>query len=311
MPVEYFVCQVEYEGYEFQTLPHLITGEEYRVLVPRAPGTETIPRKLSLFESSPLWREFSELNPTEEVILAFASKYGALFPDAETPLTGHSQSSKPKSPSILVVHTNGSTVDGERFGMWKAHIEEMKRLSDLWDLLQSKDPLESKDQLKRQVIQHTHSKNKWVFVSRPRIYELMKSGQHRDPETHALDPKKFLETDFAYGFETPENFENPTPEVAARHYLLENINEMLIDIRPKIAWDMTKPLSKHLDLILRPKSLKDALWLQFAQAVTRGTNFEQCIRCKKWFQLGTKNSQKKLYCGNACNQAAWRARKLA
>ena len=311
MPVEYFVCVVESAGYEFQTLPHLITDEQYRVLVPRTTGTERFGRTFPLFEKPALWREFAELKPTEETILAFASKHGALFPDAETPLAEQSPLSKTKSPAIPVRLLDNSLASGERFGMWKAHIEEMKRLSNLWDLLQSKDPLKGKDQLEKQVIQNTGNSHRWVFVSRPRIYELIKSRQHRNPKTHALDPKKFLETDFAYAFELPANFENPTPEDAAHHYLLENINEMLSDIRPMIAWDMTNPLSKHLDLIMRPNSLKDALWLQFAQAVTRDTKFERCDRCKKWFQLGAKNSQKKMFCSTACKQAAWRQKKLA
>lgn len=45
-------------------------------------------------------------------------------------------------------------------------------------------------------------------------------------------------------------------------------------------------------LILRPKTLLDAIWLQFAQAAAGGANITKCRQCGSWFEVGTKSGRR-------------------
>jgi hypothetical protein len=298
MSAEFFVCVVENGGYEFITLTHPKTGKEHLLLVPRATGAERFGKGFPLFELYPsLWRNFAELKPTEEAILAFASKYGALFPNAN---------SKPKSPAMPVILDDGSPANGERFEMWEESIDEMKRLSGFWNLLCQNDTYE----LEKLLIAITPDQRRWIYAPSHRFVTKLRNRTLTKEE---------VEINFKLrGFTLPENFANPKLEDAARHVLMKSINEKLLVTPPEIRWETPKwnepdTTRRHLGMRLFPKSLIDALWLQFAQAVTRRNKFVQCEWCKKWIVLEGKNSQKKHYCPKprGCRQAAYRARLLA
>jgi hypothetical protein len=58
-----------------------------------------------------------------------------------------------------------------------------------------------------------------------------------------------------------------------------------------------------------PEGLVGAIWLQFARAVERDSQFRQCAECQIWFELapGTARSDK-LYCSTPCRTKAYRKR---
>ena len=62
---------------------------------------------------------------------------------------------------------------------------------------------------------------------------------------------------------------------------------------------------------ITPRSLEDALWLQFKIAVANNTQLQQCTECPTWFAYGTGTGRRKsaLYCSPKCSKAAYRRRK--
>jgi hypothetical protein len=49
----------------------------------------------------------------------------------------------------------------------------------------------------------------------------------------------------------------------------------------------------------RPNTLRDALWLQFGQAVTAGIRVRSCLRCGTWFEAGTDRRADAKFCSDA------------
>jgi hypothetical protein len=52
---------------------------------------------------------------------------------------------------------------------------------------------------------------------------------------------------------------------------------------------------------LRPRTLLDALWLQFGQALTRGGRISQCQHCGNWFEAG-RNTGRRLDAKFCCDE---------
>lgn len=309
MSVDSFFWEMEKNGYKFATVSIPTNNEvtSKRILVSRATENVKI-GYLSLSETSVLWREFVELELTEQDIETFASKYGKLFP-GKANFTNEKilpvQDDDLNVPATYPVFLN---LD-ESFDAWCENILEMKRLSLLWDSFQKGDI----STLQRYVHQKARNPNGWTFVSRPEIFELYEAVMSEDIASKRELIAKKIESmwgkdDFYEDFFLHE-FAKPKLMDAVQHLILLKVNKRLEGVHPRLLWDVSKPLSKHLDLMLTANCLADALWLQFAQAVTRGTKFERCARCKKWFAKVDRNSEKKIYCSNACKQATYRKKK--
>lgn len=92
-------------------------------------------------------------------------------------------------------------------------------------------------------------------------------------------------------------------------YIQSEINQRLSEeTSPRLLWnlDTTSLVSRII-----PKSLLGAIWLQFALAVERGSDFRQCAHCGKWFELSPgKSRSDKQFCSTACRVKAFRQRKL-
>ena len=74
--------------------------------------------------------------------------------------------------------------------------------------------------------------------------------------------------------------------------------ELQIDEQGKLAWTMS------------PQDLIRALWLQFAQHVSSGTQLLRCERCNAPFIVGTGTGRRStsMFCSSTCKVAAFRAR---
>ena len=71
-------------------------------------------------------------------------------------------------------------------------------------------------------------------------------------------------------------------------------------------WDETGP-----KLAIVPRTLRSALYLQFAQSVTSAEKLRQCEQCGTWFTYGpgTRRRTTAKYCrGSSCRHAAYLAR---
>lgn len=65
-----------------------------------------------------------------------------------------------------------------------------------------------------------------------------------------------------------------------------------------------------LEILVSPRSLISALWLQFALAIDGRKAYKQCPTCQNWFEIGKWGSRAdKTFCSNKCRQAAYDARK--
>ena len=62
-----------------------------------------------------------------------------------------------------------------------------------------------------------------------------------------------------------------------------------------------------LQLAVTPRSLLQALWVQFCMAITENASFRRCEQCQRWFSEASRSD--KLFCSDACRIAAYRLRK--
>jgi len=80
--------------------------------------------------------------------------------------------------------------------------------------------------------------------------------------------------------------------IRMRQFLQEYAGEQTRPVLPpgqissltaSVLWD---PIVKAPRWELRPNTLLDALWLQFGQALTSGSQIRQCQHCADWFEAG-------------------------
>ena len=65
-----------------------------------------------------------------------------------------------------------------------------------------------------------------------------------------------------------------------------------------------------LTLRMRPFTLRGALWLQLAEAVSGNKEFRSCPTCGKWFELNPDTARtNRQFCSDACRTRAYRGRK--
>lgn len=66
------------------------------------------------------------------------------------------------------------------------------------------------------------------------------------------------------------------------------------------------PYEKRPALYITPTSLRDAMWLQLAQAVSANTQLRRCLWCPAWFTFGVGTGRRKSahYCSDKCRKAA-------
>lgn len=76
-----------------------------------------------------------------------------------------------------------------------------------------------------------------------------------------------------------------------------------IPIRGQLsAWLVPDPITGVWQLQLRPPTLLDAIWLQFAQAITSNAELRTCGHCGKWFEAGQGSDRRAgaKFCSDEC-----------
>ena len=88
---------------------------------------------------------------------------------------------------------------------------------------------------------------------------------------------------------------------AAYHYICYVANSALKNsLTTEIVVNKT---NTGTDMIVRPKDLISALWLQVAQAVSRNLEFKQCEDCSTFFEVKSKKRRfEKIYCSDKCRK---------
>jgi hypothetical protein len=234
---------------------------------------------------SGLFRVFADTEPSRDGIKGFADRFGPLGGDIEKPIPLHHQARTPGVPLGT----------GEPLSAWSDEILTMRYAIDIWEAARTGDVA----RLER-VINWKPDGSGVEIAGHPGVPR----GQL--PEAPARVERAWIAGthlgDDVLGRFVPGDLVKP-----ALHYLQSKINEKLKGrASPRLLWDANR---ERLGLYIMPAGLVGALWLQFARAVERDSQFRQCAECGIWFELarGTARADK-LYCSTPCRTRAYRRR---
>jgi hypothetical protein len=234
---------------------------------------------------SGLFRVFADTEASRDGIKAFADRFGPLGPDIEKAIPLQDQ---PTAKGVLL----GT---GEPLGAWSDEILLMRFAINLWEAAREGDV----SRLER-VISWTEDRSGVRVDTHPEV----PAGQWPESPFH-LDQGWIAggyPGDDRLGRFVPGDLVKP-----ALHHVQSTINKKLEGrASPRLLWDANR---ERLGLYIVPTGLAGALWLQFARAVERDSQFRQCAECGIWFELarGTARADK-LYCSTPCRTKAYRKR---
>jgi hypothetical protein len=234
---------------------------------------------------SGLFRVFADTEPSRDGIREFADRFGPLGRNIEKPIPLYDQ---PNAQGIPV----GT---GEPLGAWSDEILIMRYAVELWEAARNGDVAT----LER-VIHWKPDGSGVEIVGHPGV------SRGQLPEVPARVERAWIAS-IHLGQDVLGRFVPGDLVKPALHYLQSTINDKLEGrASPRLLWD---PKRERLSLYIMPTGLVGALWLQFARAVERDSQFRQCAECGIWFELarGTARSDK-LYCSTPCRTKAYRKR---
>lgn len=219
-----------------------------------------------------LFREFADLDPTPDSILRFANRFGGLGVLEPIELPGSSKLGA-----------------GERLPLWQDEIRVMHRDVGIWDALQNRDA----EALERHIEMLAEGKSA-VWVDR------QEAGQINS--FHILyDVQHNIRPEFA-------GFQDPVRQTKLK---------LLLDVNARLEKHCSPRMVyfeeiDDLSLVMAPKNLLGALWLQLARAVDEKTTFRRCPApgCGQWFVVKPDRARSdKLFCSGACRARWFRDRK--
>jgi hypothetical protein len=285
-----FRWQVAAGGYHWrETRPSLQPDQQHRPFLtdgrPSGAAGWRLREYLPLSEFPGLFREFADTDPSQDGIVAFANRFGLLGGGVTQRVPLHNQSASKATP----------VGNGEALHAWTDEILTMRLTAELWEAARKGDVgwLE-------QVIFWEKDGSGVQLLSHPEL----PAGELPEPPTlveRAWIAGTHLGDDVLARF-VPGDLVKP-----ALHYVQSIINRQLQGrASPRLLWDGNR---ERLGLYIVPDGLIGALWLQFARAVERDSQFRRCAECGIWFELarGTARSDK-LYCSTPCRTKAYRKR---
>lgn len=237
--------------------------------------------------ASALFREFADLKPNKEGILAFSNRYGNL---------GHGSELFPARGSVV---DSDGVLRGSMLRGWQLQILHLGFLVEIWDLLVRGDH----DRIRRHIKWRDDSKYgpAVLFERSPE-----RTGSRGIPK---IGPSRTL---IASGEVHPELFErfhqdNPLPP--AWIYLQEQIDDALSNtegVAARMKWEMN--LDRPVVCYAAPNLLA-AVWFQFADAVSNGRTYGRCRECCQWFEVAPDVARThRRYCSEKCRSKAYRER---
>jgi len=240
-----------------------------------------------LSEFPGLFREFADTEPSYDGIKAFADRFGLLGGDVAHRIPLDDQ---PQAKGVPVGI-------GEALSDWTEEILMMRLAIDVWDAARSGDVGRLE-----QVIFWEQDGSGVQMLSHPDLPD----GQL--PEVPAYVERTWI-AGTHLGDEVLDRFVRGDLVKPALHYVQSIINKQLRGrASPLLLWDANR---ERLGLYIMPDGLLGALWLQFARAVERDSQFRRCAECGIWFELarGTARTDK-LYCSTPCRTKAYRKRQV-
>ena len=294
---QYIVVDANLEGFK---------DSVYRVLV--GGGTHEFPglaRRYNPFDEPKIWLEFALLEPTEDDVIRFASKYGRLghhsasryeleqMPQGFCPEDCHPLYDDDESP--------WGDFPADEIKDWFTELQKIKPLFYLWRLLESTGHSE-------------YLKLEQAVIASQGMHNLVADfGDGFAPRGHrtrrSTKRRVFLNE---FGIHSG----NYTIEDAVRAFLHREVSQVLSDelpdsVRAKMIWDRK---SKRSRIVFSPLNLIGMIWFQFAQALEGKGEFRRCARdgCPKFFAITPSNSSKgkrkgrndRVWCSDACKTKA-------
>ena len=253
-------------------------GEVYRYL--SESGKRSRPSEWRLYQPlethSGLFRDFAMLEPTEDAVLRFASKFGRLGDPIDE----------------FMVRVGSETVEvGERLWDWGTEISAVRRIFELWEAARERKV----GWLKKFI--------RWE--GQRLVYFCTQEGYRLG------DP-----IDRAHGFwsiASAETRPHVLKEFRPGDVVQPALVHVQRIVNEALDGHVSARLLRVNDQIRMchvPKSLRSALWLQFGQAVAGNKNYRQCARCPRWFEIGPRAGRRdKMYCGVSCRVLTSRSRK--
>lgn len=254
-----------------------------------------------LEENSGLFRDFAALSVERNQFLEFANRYGSLKqgqlflpvgvkrPVGKPPshcLLSHLQLSLDsdewlQASSLALKWVGAGAVFGDSEDLWRSNIRKLKALIEVWENIKDRNQRELKKYLrvepdpdgKSTRITWTGPAEKyWSSVS---YFDLL--------QPHNVLDAAHLEMERTICEETTSGSDLYVSFVAKAHL-------------PELA--------------VQPKSLRDAIWLQFAVAVCENKSFRQCDICGKAFEVSPDVARtNRRLCSPACKAKAHRKRR--
>ena len=228
-----------------------------------------------------MFREFSDLSPTEDDFLAFANRFGKIMYRSD-------------------IHEWEDSIDedediiGEDFEMWIAHHSDMKDAVDLWSMAENEDV----DGLRKRVKWHRETDQDGRVISNYLTCDNFYSGRPLNP--FDIDPGGYDGPLLQQQFEHIISICQPGDVVLpAKLFCLEHINVGLDqNAQQKLIFD---PETNQVVKSFMPHNLIGAMWLQFANYVSSDKKNVQCEYCGSWFEPKRKT---KKYCSDTCRARA-------
>ena len=251
--------------------------------------------------ASGLFRELAAIDPSTEGILPFADRYGPLTPGRLFVPEGNRESfpkpPRPSSPSYEPVRPINSgdvnqqewsghwvlrgAVMGDSLEDWQGNIRDLKALVGLWDAFGRKD---------RRLIENVVQ---FDWDGKKRLVRLIDEGGR--------------ELDDPVLWDQPSSV-SLTLQKAAQHALLRALTSRTTNGSSISLHRAESP--HHTKLAIVPRSLRDAIWLQFALAVIGHKKYGACDVCGKPYEISPQVARtNRTLCSAACKARAHRQRR--
>jgi hypothetical protein len=234
---------------------------------------------------SGLFRVFADTEASRDGIKSFADRFG--------PLGGNLAKQIPLSDQRNAKGVQLGT--GESLAAWNEEILMMRLAIDIWEAARNGDA----GRLERVILWKEDGSGVQI-KSHPEL------AKEQLPQAPAYVERAWI-AGTHLGDDVLGRFVQGDLVKPALHYVQSTINRQLEGrASPRLLWDAQRA---RLGLYMVPDGLIGALWLQFARAVERDSQFRQCAECGIWFELapGTARADK-LYCSTPCRTRAYRKR---
>gem|GEM_PF-6542183 len=259
------------------------------------------PLKYDPLDSSGLFRDLAAVEPTVEGIQAFANRFGTLTegrlfipegkeekmptPEADVRVSQYYEDRLFERPTdakkTMRQFVKRGAILGDSLSFWQEEIRMLRTLIGLWEALRSSD---------RKAI------GKFV--------QFDWNGKHRTIKVFDEDCKTVVPL---MNFK-PEVSEKLKLEAAAEYVLSDALSDLTANTSGILLFPPESKYRRKLAIV--PRSLRDAIWLQFALAVLENKKYRACEVCGKSFEVSPQVARTtRTLCSSACKQKAHRQRR--